>query len=997
MKDACCPPPAQLDRLLAEQLGATERLTVEAHVEGCPACQDWLSRRLDGPTLPRLPPPHLPPDFLRRLQRRPLVLGLRAVVGPGQGRGVSVFAPPAVPGYTIERELGRGGMGVVYRARHERLRRVVALKVLLASGHASATDRARFRAEAEAVARLSHPHIVQVYDVGEHDGQPYLALEHVAGESLAKHLAGRPLPPHAAAELVEALARALHYAHERGVVHRDLKPANILLHNDECRMTNDERSPNAEARNPEGQGGLPPSLGIRHSFVIRHSSFVIPKVTDFGLAKCLDADGLTVSDAVLGTPGYMAPEQAEGRSKQVGPAADVYALGAILYECLTGRPPFVGANHLETLFQVKTAEPVPPTRMQPGLPRDLETVCLRCLAKEPGRRYPTAAELADDLSRFRADRPIRARRTAAWERAWRWCRRHPAPAGLTAALALTFLTGFAAVTAKWREAERARDDERQARQVADDRAEEVRQGLERLKAANALLDRGRWYAGHERWDDAHAALSKAVALRPDHVSVRLERGELNAHLGLWDLAAADFAEAFALQEPDTTPHWYRHAVLRLHVGDADGYRRVCRRMRERFGGTIHGPFAHELIRACALAPGDGVEWAPLVELAQNLDEEDRNWYSLYLLGIAHYRAGQDEQAVRRLRESLTIQPDWSPRFMGYPILALAHHRLGQAAEAREALDEAAQAIDRWTRTRYESQGHYSWVIHRGAAAAWPIAWWDWLEVLAYYREARQQLGLLPPSADPRLRVLRARAFAGLHWDAEAEAEYGAALPLLPQDPRVRLEWHRIRGYLLVHLYQWDRAAEEFARAGELDPEDVYLWRFRAVALHAAGDEPAYRRVCAALMDRFEKVEKPNLANNVLLACTLRPDALADPTRLLPLVRVAAPCFPGGAQVGGAALYRAGRYEEAVRCLEAAARTYRLGAWEWCFLTMAHHRLGHADEARRCRDEAARWIEEANRHQGDDPAENRPAWAGWHEWVAYPLLLHEADAVLGGRE
>jgi serine/threonine-protein kinase len=253
--------------------------------------------------------------------------------------------PIAVEGYELLATLGRGGMGVVFKARHVKLKRLVALKMIRTGRLAAAEELARFRTEAEAVARLRHPNVVQVHDVGEHDGCPYLALEFVPGGSLAQKLAAAPLPPAQAAGLVRALAGAMHAAHQANVVHRDLKPANVLLDADGT-----------------------------------------PKVTDFGLAKALDADdGQTRTGQVMGTPSYMAPEQAAGAAHAIGPATDVWALGAILYECLTGRPPFRAASPLDTLDQVRSRDPVPPRQLDPSVPRDLDTICLKCLQRtRPG-------------------------------------------------------------------------------------------------------------------------------------------------------------------------------------------------------------------------------------------------------------------------------------------------------------------------------------------------------------------------------------------------------------------------------------------------------------------------------------------------------------------------------------------------------------------------------------------------------------------------------------
>ena len=263
--------------------------------------------------------------------------------------------------YELLEEIGRGGMGVVYKARQRKLNRVVALKMLLGGEHADPRSFARFQREAEAIARLQHPHIVQVHEVGWYDRTPFFSMEYVDGGTLADEIAGGALPPRAAAALVEQLARAIDCAHRQGVVHRDLKPANVLL-SDERRATSDENRETAD--------------GNASSLVARRSSLVAAKITDFGLAKLTSGPGApTVSGAVMGTPGYMAPEQASGGAKWVGPAADVYGLGAVLYECLTGRPPFEGPAH-EVLLQVIEDTPVPPSRLRPAVPRDLETVCL---------------------------------------------------------------------------------------------------------------------------------------------------------------------------------------------------------------------------------------------------------------------------------------------------------------------------------------------------------------------------------------------------------------------------------------------------------------------------------------------------------------------------------------------------------------------------------------------------------------------------------------------
>jgi WD40 repeat protein len=414
--------------------------------------------------------------------------------------------PPLVENYEVLEELGQGGMGVVYKARQVPLNRMVALKMIRTTGQVSASELARFRVEAEAVARLRHPHIVQIYEIGEAGGLPYVALEYLDGGTLANRLRGVPQPPRPSAQLVEVLARAMQHAHEQGVIHRDLKPSNVLL--TFC-------------------GGSQNRLGPPAPFCERPQNEIVPKITDFGLAK-LAASGAdpTLSGAILGTPSYMAPEQAAGKVREVCAGTDVWALGALLYEMLTGRPPFRGETAQDTLLQVLTQEPVAPARLQPRLPADLDTICLKCLEKDPAARYASAAALAEDLAAFVEGRPIRARPAGVVKRTVKWARRRPSIAALSLALLLVVMLAFALVTWQWAEA-------RTERQNAVARAEAEAAAHERAQRLAALLALDRGIGLCEQGEAGRGLLWLVRSLRLAPGDAEDIRRAARANLGAW--------------------------------------------------------------------------------------------------------------------------------------------------------------------------------------------------------------------------------------------------------------------------------------------------------------------------------------------------------------------------------------------------------------------------------------------------------------------------------
>ncbi|HZY90350.1 MAG TPA: serine/threonine-protein kinase, partial [Gemmataceae bacterium] len=481
---------------------------------------------------------------------------------------------PPLDGHDVEGVLGRGGMGVVYRARHRALNRPVAAKMLLAGAYAGPRELARFRQEAEAVAGLRHPNIVQVYDAGDVEGRPFFTMELVEGGSLARQLAGTPQPVRRAAELVAILAGAVQFAHQSGIVHRDLKPANILL-------------------TAEGT----------------------PKISDFGLARRLDGGGgLTQSGTPVGTPSYMAPEQARGQTRSIGPAVDVYALGAILYELLTGRPPFRAETAAETVLQVVYQEPLPPARLNARVPRDLETICLKCLHKEPQRRYATAAALAEDLHCFLRGEAIAARPEGRLERLVRRVRQRPI---LSAALAAgTLLTAALVGGGLWLLAERAlAAREVKAERVATERAaeEDLREMVQWLKKSS--------------WPEARAALERAKGRLGDRGSAEqrrlLEQGtrdvELAARLEAILLYRALTLQAFLVGRLDEQ---YEEAFRWAGLGQVDDDPEVvAARVRV---STIHRALV------AALDHWSGYATSPrrrnwVLEVARKADPDPTGW------------------------------------------------------------------------------------------------------------------------------------------------------------------------------------------------------------------------------------------------------------------------------------------------------------------------------------------------------------------------------------
>jgi tetratricopeptide (TPR) repeat protein/predicted Ser/Thr protein kinase len=789
--------------------------------------------------------------------------------------------------YELLCELGRGGMGVVYKARQLGLNRLVAVKMVLAGRLASAEDVQRFRIEAEAAANLRHAGIVAIYEVGQHDGHHFYSMEYVEGTNLSSRVKEHSLPADEAARIVQAIAEAIDHAHRHGTLHRDLKPSNVLI-------------------DSSGQ----------------------PKVTDFGLAKRIEADSqLTASGALLGTPSYMPPEQARGDLAAVSVRSDVYSLGALLYELLTGRPPFRGSTPVETLHQVLNAEPVAPRLLNPKTPRDLETICLKCLEKEPARRYASAAELAADVARLCAGEPILARPIGPVQRAWRWCKRKPALALLLAALAVSILLGFLGITWQYIEADAARgvaqrnfDNLRGATgqmfDVMDEWLERVpeeedvqqellRRGLTRyeqllqadpkdpaarfeLAATHRRVARLRRRLGDytravEHYQQAIEGFRRLAAEFPNETSYRRNwadacnwLGEAHRERGAMPLAQAAYQDALQLQEPLAN-----NTGSPEYVADLARTRYNLGLVYSATGRTSEAEASYrEAIQL--LQPLVDVA-APLPEHAQGLARCRIN------LGLLLESSKQPDAAAGEYRAAVQILEALTERFprqRDYQYeLATAHLNQGKlpylrlvanrddtaARDAAQADFQIAAELLKQLAYRYANVPQYrkelanalnnlGSVLHLSGRADEAQPQWEAarneLQALAARNpdvaEIRSRLGMtlgnLARAARDRQDLATARSLA-----EAAIAHQTKALELNSQNPEFRSFLHNHHYFLAgVLLAQQDHAnaAEQAEQLPKLLPEGWREWH-RAAAMLGQ---------CAALAQRDERLDESQRAN-----------------------------------------------------------------------------------------------------------------------------------------
>jgi eukaryotic-like serine/threonine-protein kinase len=801
---------------------------------------------------------------------------------------------PQVPGYDVLEVLGRGGMGVVYKARHQRLNRVVAIKVLRCGDHAAPKELAGLVREAQSIARLKHPNIVQVHDVGDFDGLPYFTMEFVEGGSLAQKLSGEPQPAMKSAEWVSVLARAVHAAHDRGIVHRDLKPGNVLVSAD---------------------GTL--------------------KISDFGLARRFGNDETVVSVAArVGTPSYMPPEQALGAPAAFEPTADIYSVGAILYEMLTGRPPFRGESPAETERQVISDEPVPPQRLNPRTPRDLQTICLKCLQKSPERRYRSASELADDLDRFRRGEPIRARRVGRTERALRWGRRKPAAAMLL--VTATALAGLASGGGVWF-----------VQQRAERRAETARNEGRASQAVEARLEQAAAFVGQGRWREARTALDIAPVVldSPAHADLRDRLRRASADLDLVERLDAARIQAWAVVQemgrPADSDPLFASALEEAGLGrEGEDAEAVAARIR---GSAVRDQIVAALDAWAGLtADTSRREW--VLEVARCADSDPVRDQ------LRRPELWEDGAELTRLVQQLGTSEERVPTQLASALGRMARANGGDvvdmlnAAQARFPQDfwlnyEVGWALQVSKRSD-EAIGYY-----RAALAVRP----ETSEVhsnlgLALYDSGRRHEALEQYRQALRFDPESAAALINLGTAFRDQGQRDEAIRLLEE--ALRYEPDSVAGHLSLGMVLRDQGLREeamthFQRAVSKEPDCVPAQLWIGVALHEAG------RLDEAIQHHREamRLDPTSVAAHLNLGMSLNAQGRKD--EAIEKYREAIRMEPENADAHeklGSMLLETGRREQGFEQLRLAIRIAPDAANPRAFLGKGLYQDGRLEEA-----------------------------------------------------
>jgi eukaryotic-like serine/threonine-protein kinase len=835
---------------------------------------------------------------------------------------------PSVPGYEVHALLGRGGMGLVYKARHVPLNRLVALKMLIAGAYAGPQERARFQREAEAVASLRHANIVQVYDVGDHKGLPYFTMEFLEGGSLAHALAGTPQPVRQATALLATLADAVQAAHQAGIVHRDLKPANILLTADGT-----------------------------------------PKIADFGLARHFDGEpALTLSGARLGTPSYMAPEQALGKTATIGPASDVYSLGAVLYEMLTGRPPFRGETVAETERQVIAEDPVPPSRLNPKLAHDLQTICLKCLHKDPQRRYATAAALAEDLKRFQRDEPIAARPAGSLERTAKWVRRHPTQSAmLVASLVLALLLVGASLWLAVQQSHRRDGVEAELKDLAG-LQESARWAEARaaLKRAESRLEGGGPDDLRRRLRQARRDLNLLIQLDTIRLN-RVTRGELAFYKAQ---ANRQYAQAFQQSGLGTSDDEPSRAAARIDASAVRGALlaavydwAVCASDRAQRGWLL------EVARQSESSSGgwrervfDPAAWEDppaLADLARTAPVASEPVSLLLALGERLRAAGGDAAPFLRRVQNEHPADFWANLvagnaiFRGAPQEAAGYYRAALASRPRAAVGYCAVGdalrLQNWPDQAIE---YYEKAIQLDSS---------YVRAYSNVGDALQDQGRFDAAIDYYRKAIELDAdYAWAHHNLanalrmkgrldEAYDHYQHASRLDPKNLEVQ---NGVRSVLL----RQGRAAEVqlgWRKSLDANPSEYEAWSGYAELCLFLAEQHEYRRACRALLAHFGATSSPYIAEPVGRTCLLQPlsdDELGKGVGLADRALAAKATTPEWIYryflfAKGLAEYRQGRLASAISLMEGEASKV-MGPCPRLILAMAQHELGQEKQARK---------------------------------------------------
>jgi serine/threonine-protein kinase len=881
--------------------------------------------------------PELLPEVHKRWRRlRRVVRGLDMLFpsstgGPGgiaeSDRKSLAEQLPQIAGYDVLGILGRGGMGVVYKARHQKLNRIVALKMMLATS-AAPQELSRFFREAEAVAGLQHPNIVQVYDVGELEGRPYFTMEFVAGGNLAEALARVPQPAARSVRLIATLASAVDCAHQRGIVHRDLKPANILLTADGT-----------------------------------------PKIADFGLARRFDGGPeLTRSGARLGTPSYMAPEQALGKSSAVGPLIDVYALGALLYEMLTGRPPFLADTAAETERQVIAEEPVPPARLNSKVPRDLQTICLKCLNKDPQRRYASASALLEDIQRFERNEPITARPPGMPERAAKWVRRHPTYTAIAVACVLIAILLFCGgVWLAVHQAHRRNGVEADLKELT--RLQESARWAE----ARAALGRAEtWFEGRGP-DDLRLRMAQArrdldLVIQLDAIRLeRVTRGDLAFYKAK---ANREYFKAFETaglgtirDPPSRVASIINASAVRGALVDAVCDWAVCAGDKEQRSWLLdvarHVESNSQEWRTRALDPAAWYNVRALAELARTAPVAGES-VSL-LLSLGERLRGMGGDAAMFLRQVQAAHPGdfWANLTLGNTLVYGAPHEA--AGYYRAVLASRPQAAVGYCAVgdalRYEHYSDLATDYYRKAIELDPgyvTAYNNLGDVLRdqgqlddainYYRKAVQ--------LDPEYLWAHLNLANALRSKGQPDEAHDEFLDAVRLDPENWPAQEAIRTHLL-RIGRGREARRAWQKALESNPAEHSAWFGYAELCLFLEEEEEYHHACQDLVERYGAMTDPFVAERVGRACLLRPAtkeelqtgmALAD---LAVAAKETAPewVYPYFLFAKGLAEYRQDRFESAITILSGQASTV-MGPSPRLVIAMAQYRLGQTVAARK---------------------------------------------------